>query len=327
MKFTTEVPVSKPSFTISHTDLGLALGSCFTTYIGNRMHELKFPILVNPLGTIYNPASIAQSIDILVGTKQISQADLFLEQEVWQSFFLHSQLSNIDSSAVIEQVNQIQHEFAHNKSKLSYVILSLGTSWVYTHNSSGTLVSNCHKQPSSNFTRSRLSVPEIVAYLHAAIKQLREATHNELQIIFTLSPIRHTKDGAFGNNVSKAALLLAIDELLHIPNTWYFPAYEIVIDELRDYRYYAADMIHPSETAISYIFEKFSTGYFSRNTMEMCSLIESIQKAVKHRPFNAENADFQNFIKQQIKTIDAIRLQYPHLNFESERKLLEQKIT
>lgn len=327
MKFTTEVSISKPDFAISHSNTGLAIGSCFTTYIGEHLNSLKFPISVNPLRTIYNPVSIAQSIEILIGNKTIHADDLFLEQGVWQSFYLHTKLSDVSKIKVIENVRAIQDQVSQILPNLTYIIISLGTSWVYKHKTTNILVNNCHKQPTQDFERYRLEPAEIVETLSKTIELLRSKTNNTLQVVFTVSPIRHSKDGAFGNNVSKAALLLAIDELLQLPNTYYFPAYEIVLDELRDYRFYAQDMMHPSDTAIAYIFEKFGATFFTSNTLQVCKTIEAISKAILHKPFNASSIEYTNFIKSNIEECYRIMQQNSHIDLHKEIERLQNNMS
>lgn len=326
MKFTTEVAIPPPLCTITHSDVGLAIGSCFTTYIGERLQQLKFPILVNPLGTIYNPFSIAQSIDILLGNKQIQDEDLFLEQGVWQSLYLHTKYSSRNKEDIKQNIAHLQTEFSIILPQLQYIIISLGTAWVYKHKQLGCIVNNCHKLPAHNFERYRLEPKEIVTILANTIELLRSKTNTELHIIFTVSPIRHTKDGVFGNNVSKAALLLAIDELLELPNTYYFPAYEIVLDELRDYRFYAQDMIHPSDTAVAYIFEKFQSTMCNEQTRTMCKTIESINKAIQHKPFNNTNPEYTKFISNTIEECKLIMQTHTKIDLNYEIELLQNRL-
>lgn len=325
MKFTTDVRIPKPDFSISHAHSGLTIGSCFTTYIGDTMKAQKFPLLVNPLGTVYNPISIAQSIEILVGNRTIESQDLFLEHGVWQSFYLHTSFSNTNKHTVLEQVRSVQSQCKETLASLEYVIISLGTSWIYTHTSQNIVVNNCHKQPARDFTRRRMTVSEIVQTLQSTITLLRNVSTPNVKIIFTLSPIRHTKDGIFGNNVSKAALLLAIDELLEMPHVYYFPAYEILLDELRDYRFYAQDMIHPSDVAVAYIYEKFSTSYFTSSTLHICNEIESIHKAIQHKAFNADSEEYRLFITQNIEACTHIMQQYPEIDLREELAVLKQR--
>lgn len=326
MLFKTTIDVPHASFEISHAHKGMAIGSCFTTNIGNRLLATKFPILVNPLGTVYNPVSIAQTIDLLLGEIPFDEQQIFFANDVWQSYYLHTSFSSVDKQEVIQSFNKVKNEFLEKFQSVDYLFLTLGTAWVYELNETKQIVNNCHKTPSSQFTRKKLSVEECVAVLEKSIIQLRKINPN-LQVIFTVSPIRHWKDGAHENQVSKATLFLAIDSLQKsMQNIAYFPAYELLMDDLRDYRFYDEDMLHPSATAVEYIWETFSKTYFSKETFDLISKIEAIQKAVEHRPFNAQSPSYKTFLQNTIDDCAILSNKYPFLNFSQELAVLRQKL-
>lgn len=315
MQFKTTIDVPHSAFEISHAQKGMSVGSCFSTNIGNRLHNAKFPILVNPLGTIYNPVSIANTIDLLLGTKAFDEQQVFFANGVWQSYYLHTSFSSVTKDEVLRKFQAVKEDFQQNFKSLDYVILTLGTAWVYELKSSKQIVNNCHKTPASQFNRRRLSVAECVSVLKHAIEQLRNENPN-LHVIFTVSPIRHWKDGAHENQVSKSTLFLAIEELQNsLRNIFYFPAYELLMDDLRDYRFYADDMLHPSDVAIEYIWEKFSETYFSKETKDVIKQIDSIQKALEHKPFNAESEDYKLFLEKTKAEIEILQKRYNWLDW------------
>lgn len=315
MQFKTTIDVPHSAFEISHAQKGMSVGSCFSTNIGSRLHNAKFPILVNPLGTIYNPVSIANTIDLLFGTKAFDEQQVFFANGVWQSYYLHTSFSSVTKDEVLRKFQAVKEDFQQNFKSLDYVILTLGTAWVYELKSSKQIVNNCHKTPASQFNRRRLSVAECVSVLKHAIEQLRNENPN-LHVIFTVSPIRHWKDGAHENQVSKSTLFLAIEELQNsLQNIFYFPAYEFLMDDLRDYRFYADDMLHPSDVAIEYIWEKFSETYFSKETKDVIKQIDSIQKALEHKPFNAESEEYKVFKMKTETELENLKKEFPLICF------------
>ena len=326
MKFRTEIQIPASDFKLSHFHRGITIGSCFTTYIGDTLYNAKFPILVNPLGTVYNPVSIAQSLDILTGKRTIEKQDLFFDQGVWQSYLLHSSFSAVTEQEVLHKCNAVQQTFAAQYSPLDYCILSLGTSWVYEYIRTKEIVNNCHKTPALQFTRKRLSVAEIVDVLEQIIADLHHQ-NPALHIIFTVSPIRHWKDGAYENQISKSALFIAIDDIIsRTPNTQYFGAYELLMDDLRDYRYYEQDMLHPNSQAIDYIWNKFSDTYFTKETKELITKITSLRKAIEHRPFNTNSADYSKFIAQHIALCTQLQKEYPWIDLQQEILQLQNNL-
>ena len=325
MQFKTTIDVPHSTFEISHTQKGMAIGSCFTTNIGDRLLQTKFPILVNPLGTVYNPVSIAQTINLLLGEIPFNEQNLFFANDVWQSYYLHTSFSSVNKQEVLLSFNNIKKVFLEKYHFIDYLFLTLGTAWVYELIETKQIVNNCHKTPSSQFTKRKLTVDECVSVLEHVITKLQRINPH-LQVIFTISPIRHWKDGAHENQVSKATLFLAIDSLQKkLKNINYFPAYELLIDDLRDYRFYNNDMFHPNDMAIEYIWETFSKTYFSKETTSIISQVEAIQKAIEHRPFNTNSNSYRVFLQNTIENCSSLLKKYSFLDLSDELSTLQKK--
>ena len=313
--FRTPVHISQAPFQIGHQHRILLAGSCFTAHIGAYLEQYKFPVLVNPSGIIYNPVSLAKSIT----TTATFQVDDFFENEGrWRHWDLHSELAHPDLETAVDLANQSARNTATFLRAADVLAITLGTAGVFTLESTGEVVANCHKMPAKMFHRSRLSVSAAVDALSAAIASVK-TIRPEINIILTVSPVRHLREGAVENQRSKAVLLLACEELAHQhSNVYYFPAYELLLDDLRDYRFYGPDMIHPSETAIQYIWEHFANTFFSEKTQALNTRIEKIKTAAQHRPFQPESTQHQAFIAKQMAAIAELKQAFPFLDFEWE---------
>ncbi len=327
MEFITKISLSKPVFEFSYHDKVMLIGSCFADNIGTKLNENKFDIDINPFGTLYNPASIAFSIKRLVDPRPFTPDDLIRHEGICHSFMHHSRFSSPSEEEVVCNINQRLNASSVNLAKATRLIITFGTSFVYRLKSNGNVVSNCHKLPDHFFSREMLSADSIVdewdALLLSAWKQNRD-----LKILFTVSPIRHWKDGAHANQLSKATLLLAIDRLQkrYPLQTGYFPAYEIMMDELRDYRFYADDMLHPSPLAIEYIWNRFIENCLSEESKNILKEWLVIKKAINHRPFQPESGSYRKFISQTLLKAERIREKYPYFYLDNEIKLLQGKI-
>lgn len=298
MKFRTEIEIEKASFDINHKSKIMFLGSCFTENIGNILEEHKFKVDINPFGILYNPLSVAKSLEILTEKSSLTPQSLVEKDGVWHSRFHHSRFSGTDKQGVLDNINKrlaISSEFL---CQTDYLFITFGTAWTYFLKESEQVVANCHKFPAKDFTRKLISVDAIVSRMKTALDKLF-SLNKHLKIIFTVSPVRHWKDGANGNQISKSILLLAIEDLKKQYKTAsYFPSYELVIDDLRDYRFYAEDMLHPNDLAVKYIFGKFSDCYFNSSTKEINKEIEKINRGLAHRPFNPNSENHQKFLKK-----------------------------
>ena len=277
------------------------------------MQQRCFPVTVNPFGTAYNPLSIAQSLLRLQSAQPFTEQEIIQSGELYTSFFHHSEFSHSDKKYFLKTANDFLLEDAEALCKAEFILLSLGTAWVYRYKENGMVVNNCHKIPAANFTRSMLTVEEITAALLPLI------TTSKAQWILTVSPIRHWKDGAHGNQLSKAVLLLAIEQLQQrCANVHYFPAYEIMMDELRDYRFYADDMLHPSSLAINYIWQRFSEAALTAETKSILLEVEKIVAAQQHRLLHPDTESSRRFQQQLQQQISDFTHKYPYI------KLLEE---
>jgi hypothetical protein len=328
MRFFTEIQLPEFLWKIDYSKSMMFLGSCFSENIGQKLIDLKFNVDMNPFGILYNPESIANSLKILLGKRLFTKNDLFQDQGVWNSFYHHSRFSDVDQEEVLEKINTrilSSHEFLK---KADFLIITFGTAWVYELKKTGQVVSNCHKVPASEFKRFRLGVFEITEVYRELLEQIWKINPG-LKIIFTVSPIRHWKDGAVENQLSKATLLLAIDQLIKGYGNQacaYFPSYEIMMDELRDYRFYADDMLHISPVAIDYIFERFSKVLITSESMTISKKVMKIRKAFEHRPVNPATLEFKEFIQQNLLLINQLSSQFPNLDFALERTYFESEL-
>ena len=325
VSFRTEVNIKPHNFDINYQTPCLIIGSCFSDHIGSILNRLKFPVLQNPFGILYNPSSIAQVLKLTLNNYKISKDDLIQHNNLWHSFLFHGSFSDIDIDRVIEKTNNAFIETNKYLQSASYLIITFGTAWVYKYKANQATVSNCHKIPSTNFNRHQLSVDEIKSEWNKLIKLLN--IHNpNLKIIFTVSPIRHLKDGAHENQISKSTLFLSIDSIIketNFNNIFYFPSYEIVCDELRDYRFNADDMNHISEKAIQYIFEKFKKSFFTDETNEISEKVYEICLAYEHRILNKNNEELKKFSNSMINKINLIEKKYPFVKLLLEKKYFE----
>ncbi len=310
--------MTSPDKKISYSDNILLIGSCFTEEIGNRMKELKFSVLQNPNGILYDPLSISNSLFSYINNKQYTSDELFYLNELWQSWQHHSAFSGIDQKDVLQKINNAQttaHEFLK---KANWLIITFGSSYSYQLISSGHAVANCHKAPAYNFKKSLIKTQGIIDRLSYVIQEL-QAFNPELNIILTISPVRHIKDGIVENNHSKARLIEAVHELTaSFQNATYFPAYELIIDILRDYRFYKADMVHPTPMAIEYVLDKFSEMYFTKQDLLITKQIKNIIAAKNHRPFQVGTDAHVIFKHAQLKKVKDLQALYTYINFDDE---------
>ena len=314
---TTEVQLPKIGEQLSYRRNALMIGSCFTENIGNNLQNHCFPVLTNPCGILFNPASIAKCLDFLVNERQFTAADLFQANGLWNNFNFHSRFSDPVQETALKGMNDSLTKASLLLKSASHLFLTFGTSWIYRDKQSGEIVGNCHKLPASRFTRERLSVEEMADRWTTLTGRLFELNPN-LNIVLTVSPIRHLKDGSFENQVSKSGLFLLVDKLISILGSeriLYFPSYELIMDELRDYRFYATDMVHLSETAISFVQEKFNNVFLDDESKEINSNIEKIVKALSHKPFHKESRVYKEFISRQLEEISRMQTLHPFINF------------
>lgn len=326
MELQTTVQIPAPDFTISHATRILLLGSCFAENIGEKFRRYKFNADVNPCGIIYNPASVAGTLQLLLSGKRFTPDDLLPVGGQWVSLQHHGSFSSPDPDTCLRHINARLDDARRELPHLNLLVITWGTAWVYRHIGRGIIVSNCHKIPAREFERYRLSVDDIISDYTELLHDLLQANPT-LQVLFTVSPIRHWKDGAHGNQLSKATLLLAIDALRHrFPNIHYFPSYEIVLDELRDYRFYADDMLHLTPLAVNHIWERFSTTYFRPDTIALSRQVERLNKGMEHRPFNPRSGEYREFLRGLLSTIEQLVAKEPALRLEKEKTILLERL-
>lgn len=302
----------------------MLLGSCFTEHIGQRLTDLKFRCLGNPFGIVYNPVSMANCLErVVAGGPGFTNADLFEHDGLWHSWQHHGKFSHSDPEVALERINQ-SFESAVLWAKSSRVLLlTFGTADVHCLHENGQIVANNHKMPDKHFFTRRLSVSEIVDTTLAVLQKMEAAAKLSsgppFRVILSVSPVRHLRMGLIENQRSKATLVLACAEICRsLPYAHYFPAYELLLDDLRDYRFYAADMTHPSDVAIGYIWDCFSETYFSKPTRSLLEQIEKINVAARHRPFHPDTAQHRAFVLAQLEAIAQLKQAHPSLDFETE---------
>ena len=295
------------------------IGSCFTSEIGTKMAEGKMEVLLNPSGVVYNPVSVVNTIDIILENRIFTKNDLSIYKGVNLSFSHYSDFTSEDPSIALDKINSSTGKANNFLKHARFLFITFGTARVYRFKESGLIVSNCHKLPASLFSREILTVEEIILAWHDILNKLH-SFNSDLRVIFTISPVRHWKDGAHGNQVSKSILFLAVEKLLkHQIVEGYFPGYELVMDDLRDYRYYAEDMLHPSKTAIEYIWKAFAECYFEAETLNFWKEVMGITKARNHHILTDSSAGINDFADTMLKQIDAIERKISTLDFSEER--------
>lgn len=286
MQLTTPIEISRKLISITHEDGMVLMGSCFADNIGGKLQEAHFRCCINPFGTLYNPMSVSQALKDIIACRNYSATDseIFNSENIWHSWMHHSRFSADSAESLVENINasiRTAHEHLINSSLL---IITLGSSYVYRLKEDNRIVANCHKMSETLFNRNRLNTDDIVNEWLPLLDELHN-TNPHLKVMFTVSPIRHKRDGLHANQLSKATLLLAVDRLCELRKELclYFPAYEIMMDELRDYRFYADDMVHPSPLAVEYIWERFCTAFFDRKTTEKVTEWRKFEAAQRHR--------------------------------------------
>jgi len=297
MNLQTIVPLKKEvKNSIDYNSKILLLGSCFSENIGDKLNYFKFQTNQNPFGILFHPKAIENLVTNAINKKKYLPEDLIFQNERWHCFDAHSSLSSADKNELLANLNSAITTTNKKLKEATHVIITLGTSWVYRFIETDAIVANCHKIPQKKFLKKLLSVDEVTKSLKTTIALLKSVNKN-VHILFTISPVRHLKDGFTENMQSKSHLITAIHSVINANNSSYFPSYEIMMDELRDYRFYAQDMMHPNKTAINYIWERFMETQISDSSKLTMQEIETIQKGISHRPFNKNSEQHQRFLK------------------------------
>ena len=308
MQFRTKISILKSNNPIDYNAKIVSLGSCFAVNMAEKFDYFKFENSCNPFGILFHPLAIEKLIDFAVSGKQFSEEDVFFHNERWHCFDAHSDLSNSSKDELIANLNTITTSLKLQLQAASHIIITYGTSWVYRHLETNAIVANCHKVPQAAFSKEILSVETIKKSMQNTLDLIQKINPNA-NFIFTVSPVRHLKDGFVENQLSKAHLITAIHQILE--SAIYFPSYEIMMDELRDYRFYAEDMIHPNQVAIDYIWQRFSETSISEESHSIMKEVETIQKGLQHRPFNPNSESHQQFLSKLHDKMLKLQKQFP----------------
>lgn len=312
MQFTTKVPIEKSRNTIDYSSKIMALGSCFVENMGEKFDYFKFQSVVNPFGIIFNPVSIEMLIFRIVNEQKFTENDIFFHNERWHCYEVHSELSHPDKIVLLENLNNLLQSATKQINECTHIIITYGTSWIYRLKSSSAIVANCHKVPQNQFEKELLTLETIENSIQNTIGLIRKV-NPKCSIIFTVSPVRHIKDGFAENQRSKSHLIAAVHNQLS--ECSYFPSYEIMMDELRDYRFYAEDMLHPNAVAIDYIWERFSLSHMQESTIAMMQEVASVQRSLQHKPFHPNSESHQQFVLALNRKIATLVEQFPQIQF------------
>ncbi len=323
MVFRSEFTPKPFSTKMKHADKLLLVGSCFTEQIGNKLALYKFDVLGNPSGILFNPMSIAKAIMSYATGKLFTEDKLFYYNELWASREHHTQFSNIEKIAALKNINESQQKAIDFIKNADWIILTLGSAYVYewkdieASNNYENVAANCHKIPTDKFNR-RLTEPEeiksVLQKMEAAVKLINPT----IKFIYTISPVRHLREGFVENNRSKAALIQAVHSLTNDSNIFYFPAYELVLDDLRDYRFFAEDLAHPNYAATNYVWEKFLPAVINEPSRHLMTQINEINAAKNHKAFNPTSVAHKKFLQINLEKIKLLQQSFPYINFEEE---------
>ena len=329
MKWNTPIVIDEQKGYLQHGSPMLLMGSCFADNVGEYLQKAKFAIECNPFGTLYNPESIANALDRLMSGCEYQPDELLKSGDLWYSYHHHGKFSSTRAEETLRHINESFNRASSMLSQCHHLIVTFGTAYVYRLKESGMVVANCHKQPAQLFERTLLQIDKIVERWEKLLEQL-SAFAPQCKVLFTVSPIRHMSDGAHNNQLSKSTLLLAVDRLCknHPDRLSYFPAYEIVLDELRDYRFYADDMAHPSQQAVAYICERLSDTYFTNETRTIAEHCLKINRSLHHRPLNGTDNDaYQQFAQKLMAQMRQLEKTYPDIDYSKEIEELKQQIS
>lgn len=315
MNLQTKIPLKKQSDNlIDYNSKVFLLGSCFAENIGEKFEYFKFQHYVNPFGILFHPVAIHNLVANALNGKKYTEEDVFVNNEQFHCFDAHSKLSQHTKSLLLHQLNAASQKTNHYLKQSTHIIITLGTAWIYRYLKTNKIVANCHKVPQQQFQKQILSVDVIVAALQS-IKEQVQKVNPKANFVFTVSPVRHVKDGFVENTQSKSHLITAIHKVLG-SQSYYFPSYEIMMDELRDYRFYNQDLLHPSPLAVDYIWERFKNVWIADASEKVMTEVDVIQKGLQHKPFNPNSTAHLKFVQQLIERQIVLSNQYPSIKFE-----------
>ena len=317
MQFRTVIDIKSFDRKIDHSSRILSLGSCFADNIARRMQRAKFRVEASPTGILFNPESIARAVERFAASESPAREELRHDGERYFGYDFHSAFADADPERALAAMREAARRGADALRRADTVIITFGTAWIYRLRENGEVVANCHKQPQSLFARELLAADRIAD----SYAKLLEGPLADKHVIFTVSPVRHLGDGAERNSLSKAVLRVAVGELAsRFPDADYFPSFEIMNDELRDYRFYADDMTHPSQTAVDYIGGRFGATAFAESARRAAERAERIAEAAEHRPFDPRGEAHRNFCRAMLRRIDELRREQPQMQFDDEKE-------
>jgi hypothetical protein len=325
MKFLLDIDIKAPSKKISYQDKVMVVGSCFTEHIGGRLDDLKFSIMQNPNGILFDPLSVSSSLLSYLKNKQYTGEDLVYLNEVWQSWQHHSRFSGLVKEDVLQNINKSQSEAHAFLKEADWLIITLGSSFSYHLADTNVPVANCHRAPSQTFKKKLCEINDIISSYGYLLNELQKF-NPALKVIFTISPVRHIRDGVVENNRSKARLLEAVHTIVELyEQAFYFPAYELVIDVLRDYRFYDIDLVHPNYAATEFVFEKFTSTFIDEASQAIMNEIKKLVTACKHKPFHPSSEAHKTFLKKNLELVQSLQQKMPHLKLERELKFFSNE--
>ncbi|MFK7921160.1 MAG: GSCFA domain-containing protein [Bacteroidia bacterium] len=310
MQFRTEIPIVPAPFQIDHQSTILSLGSCFAERIGRRLELGKFTVLSNPMGIFYHPLALTKLLRMALGLLATPEPRFAEHLGLWHSFDLHGRYREMDRSVLQGSIDKDLEVLRTHLAKTDTLLLTLGTAWIYETLSDGKMVANCHKYPASTFQKRLLSVEEVVSdykNLFAELKKLRP----KLNVILTVSPVRHQRDSLVLSSVSKSVLRLSAHQLSEqLADVYYYPAFELLMDDLRDYRFYANDLLHPNEQGEQYVWEHFGASFFNDKTQDLLKRWEALRSSLAHRPFQAQGEEYQKFLHQLLNRVQSLENEF-----------------
>ncbi|MEX0812628.1 MAG: GSCFA domain-containing protein [Chitinophagales bacterium] len=323
--FRTELDPKDFPHKLAHSDGIVSVGSCFADHLSSKLQYYKFKVCARPYGVIYSPLVIAHNLRNTIAGVSFDERYLVQQNGLWHSFIHHGSFSAPDKNELLKRISESEKNLKQSLKSAKLLILTFGSSYTYFYKKEAFAVANCHKISAREFERILISHERSFAELNILIQDL-EAFNPKLKILLSVSPVRHLKDGFHQNQLSKAHLLLACDQLVQAHDeVYYFPAYELLMDDLRDYRFYASDMLHPNDSAINYIWEKWVKAFISEKSKSLLKEIDAIQKGIAHRPLHSLPESEKAFAKKLLQKIDQLKEKIPELDFEKESEKLLQR--
>ncbi|CAL1517508.1 GSCFA domain-containing protein [Chitinophaga sp. MM2321] len=324
MQFHLSFPVAPLEPAIRYSDELLLMGSCFAEEIGEKLQEHRFNTVINPHGILYNPLSITRALTTYLDGKIYTKEDLFQHNDTWNSWDHHSRFSALTADAALDGINAAQATAMRSMEQADWLILTLGSAHAYVLKENNRIVGNCHKVPATAFYKRMLTAEEVITALDNVMHRLF-FRNRKINILFTVSPVRYIRDGVVENNLSKAILLQAVHHLVNkFSRLYYFPAYELVIDDLRDYRFYKDDMVHPNATAVNYVWEQVVKACINTGDQALLHTITELNRAAQHRPFNPRSSQHQQFMRTYADKVKLLMEAHPHLKLDDLMKYFEQ---